>query len=744
MGRCVADDQFGPYRLEALLGRGGMGEVYRAFDTVRRRTVALKRLSPGLAADEDFQHRFRRESELAARLRDPHVIPIHDFGEIDGQLFIDMRLVDGRDMLSALGDRGPFAPMQAARLVAQVASALEAAHVDGLVHRDVKPSNILLTGPVGNEFAYLIDFGIARNLDSTQTVGPTIGTLAYMAPERFETPPVNDKHGDIYALACVLFEALTARRPFPVEDLPALIFAHLHTEPPRPSAVRSNVPTGLDAVVARGMAKSITARYQSALALGDAARLAVETAAPTTPRADAVTVPSAIGPVGSTVILDPAPDPRADVSDSVAASELVQRGPTKTILLATLIVLTAAAAAVGVVVTNGDDPTQRPSTEPGFHSLTPARLLDTSGGSGRGGLAPDGRLNPSVLNANGVPSTNVDAVLLSVTATAGAGGASVSVYRTGDERPAIANLFVDPGQTAADLVVTRPSADGTVTIYNDSRSAVQLTADVTGYFSGGAASTFQPLPVRTVFNSAQPGAAFPLDAKQAVKMAGQGGVPDDGTAAAVLVNVSAESDVPGWLGAYPTGRAPSAEEKEYPTALDYPGGGRQTANLSVLPIGAGGRITIFNKTQNHLAGQLDVQLQIVGYFRTAGGAAGAFDPGQRPAVLLNTTNSMSGQNKKLVPHEVRRIYLGDHVADDCTSAVLAVHAQADGPGRLSVSPSGGPAYPPQIAVPADPHVTAATLVIVRIGTDRFVEVRNDSAGETNLYVDLQGCFTGAG
>ncbi|HMD24185.1 MAG TPA: serine/threonine-protein kinase, partial [Streptosporangiaceae bacterium] len=180
--------RFGPYILTAVLGRGGMGVVYRAFDTAKGRTVALKVLIPELAADRAFQERFRRESKRAARLSEPHIIPIHDYGQIDGRLFIDMRLVDGIDLATLLDRDGPMPPAAAAWISAQVASALDAAHADGLIHRDVKPSNVLITGHGKSlPFAYLIDFGIARviNGPSLSTSSSTIGTVAYMAPERF-------------------------------------------------------------------------------------------------------------------------------------------------------------------------------------------------------------------------------------------------------------------------------------------------------------------------------------------------------------------------------------------------------------------------------------------------------------------------------------------------------------------------------------------------------------------------------
>lgn len=250
-----------------------MGEVYRAFDTAKRRTIALKRLPRELASDASFQARFRRESELAARLGDPHVIPIHDYGEIDSQLFIDMRLVRGTDLAGVLADQGPLAPERAVHLVSQIAEALDAAHADGLIHRDVKPSNVLLAG-VGHDFVYLVDFGIARMMDGSgtalTTAGSAVGTLAYMAPERFDSS--GDHRVDIYALACLLHETLTGQQPFSGDSLPALLNAHLNVAPPRPSALRADIPAALDEVVARGMAKDPRARFQRAGDLATAAR----------------------------------------------------------------------------------------------------------------------------------------------------------------------------------------------------------------------------------------------------------------------------------------------------------------------------------------------------------------------------------------------------------------------------------------------------------------------------------------
>src|SRR5580693_1740886 len=181
-GEPVEGTPFGRYRLIELLGRGGMGEVWRAHDTSTNRIVAIKLLPPHLAQDDMFVKRFRREAEAAARLNSPHIIPIHDYGEIDGRLYVNMRLVEGRDLQEVLAD-GPLEPGRAVRIVEQVAKALHAAHKIGLVHRDVKPSNILLDE---DDFAYLIDFGIARAADETRLTGTggVIGSWPYMSPER--------------------------------------------------------------------------------------------------------------------------------------------------------------------------------------------------------------------------------------------------------------------------------------------------------------------------------------------------------------------------------------------------------------------------------------------------------------------------------------------------------------------------------------------------------------------------------
>jgi serine/threonine-protein kinase len=285
----VASEQFGTYRLDELIGRGGMGEVYRAYDTTKKRTVALKRLPPHLAGDGEFQTRFRREAEVAARLNEPHIVPIHDYGEIAGQLFIDMRLVVGTDLAGLIEQNGPLPPARAVAIITQIASALAAAHAEGLTHRDVKPANVLITATGrGEDFVHLVDFGIARTDGATvlTATGSAMGTIDYMAPEQLVQGHC-DHRVDIYALGCVLFEALTATKPFPAAGLPGKMYAHVHTDPPVLSQHRPNLPAGLDDVITRAMAKNPEHRYRSTPELADHAHKSLAgrpSAAPRPPR----------------------------------------------------------------------------------------------------------------------------------------------------------------------------------------------------------------------------------------------------------------------------------------------------------------------------------------------------------------------------------------------------------------------------------------------------------------------------
>ncbi|TDO08204.1 serine/threonine protein kinase [Mycobacterium sp. BK086] len=266
---------FGHYQLQELIGRGGMGEVYRAYDTKTDRVVALKVLPHRLAEDNVFQQRFKREAQAVAALNEPHVVPIHGFGEIDGRLYLDMRLIDGRTLDAILNEaRKPLMPPLAVDIVEQVAAALDAAHAAGLIHRDVKPSNILITA---RDFAYLIDFGLARTASEAglTTAGSTLGTLAYMAPERFSGGKA-DLRSDVYALTCVLYECLTGVRPYPNDSLEQQIAGHMTAPAPRPSDKDPRL-AAFDDIIAKGMAKKPAERYGSAGELAAAARSALTT-----------------------------------------------------------------------------------------------------------------------------------------------------------------------------------------------------------------------------------------------------------------------------------------------------------------------------------------------------------------------------------------------------------------------------------------------------------------------------------
>jgi Protein kinase domain len=246
--------QIAGYRLAELVGRGGMGVVYRAHDVALERSVALKLLSPSLAEDRDFRERFLVESRLAASLEHPNVVPIHDAGEADGQLYLAMRYVEGTDLKRLLQEERSLEPARAIAICAQVAEALDAAHARGLVHRDVKPSNVLLDH---DAHAYLADFGLTRRLSEQAPAfdaGLSLGTPAYVAPEQIEGKEV-DGRADQYSLACLLHECLTGEPPFKRGSEAATLFAHLEEEPP--------AAPGLEEVMARALAKSPADRYPS-------------------------------------------------------------------------------------------------------------------------------------------------------------------------------------------------------------------------------------------------------------------------------------------------------------------------------------------------------------------------------------------------------------------------------------------------------------------------------------------------
>lgn len=276
-----AGTQFGPYRLVRQLGVGGFGEVYEAEDTAMNRVVALKLLNSTFSQNPVFRERLFREARTAGRLREPHVLPIHSCGEIDGQVYIDMRLVRGVDLETLIERDGPLDPARAVSMVRQTAAALDAAHAERVIHRDVKPANILLSG---GDFASLVDFGLANAAGDARLTKPgtAVGSFEYIAPERLSDAPVIDHRADVYSLACVLYELLTGESPYAHHrDLPTLMNAHLAEPIPRPSQQRTGIPVTFDDVVARGMAKNPDERYSSAGELAEAAQRALGTTAGT-------------------------------------------------------------------------------------------------------------------------------------------------------------------------------------------------------------------------------------------------------------------------------------------------------------------------------------------------------------------------------------------------------------------------------------------------------------------------------
>jgi predicted Ser/Thr protein kinase len=330
------------YRIDDEIGSGGMGTVYEATQLSLDRTVALKVLASALGADDDFRARFRREAMLQAALDHPNIVPVYEAGEDGESLYIAMKLVRGTD-LKRLSQEGDVEPERALAIVAQAAAALDAAHESGLVHRDVKPQNILVDE---DDRAYLADFGITKSSGDRRVTltGHYIGSLDYTPPERIRGEPVGAP-GDLYAFAGVLLEALTGEVPFPYDDEAAILYAHVSEAPPSPSARRPELPAGLDDVVARGMAKRPEDRFRSATELVDAARRALAS-----PPAETV-AGNGRRRFGET-IADPAVLRTAPVVDIAPARQIPWRGVT----VAALVVAACALAGYALGVATRDDP----------------------------------------------------------------------------------------------------------------------------------------------------------------------------------------------------------------------------------------------------------------------------------------------------------------------------------------------------------------------------------------------------
>lgn len=274
--------QIAGYVVESEIGRGGMAVVYRARDLRLDRTVALKLLAPELARNDTFRRRFAHESKVAAAIDHPHIVPVFEAGETDGLLYIAMRYVAGQDLRAMLDRTGPLPVEAAARIAGQVASALDAAHDHDLVHRDVKPGNILVAQGTDSdhpEHVYLTDFGLTKkslSLTGFTTVGQFVGTLDYVAPEQISGKPV-DGRCDVYSLGCVVYETLVGNPPFQRDDDMALLWAHQYDPPPPPTSLRPDLPAAVDAVLAKALAKSPEDRWDTCLEFTGALRRAGST-----------------------------------------------------------------------------------------------------------------------------------------------------------------------------------------------------------------------------------------------------------------------------------------------------------------------------------------------------------------------------------------------------------------------------------------------------------------------------------
>jgi hypothetical protein len=309
-----AGSRFGGYRIERTLGHGGMGIVYLARQLELDRLVALKVIRPELAHDEYFRGRFRSESRTAASIEHPRVVTVFGAGERDGLLYVAMRYVDGDDLGRVIARGGALPPDSAAELVSQVADGLDAVHAAGLVHRDVKPANVIVAEEEDGRSAYLTDFGLAKAAAATEgltATGEVIGSVDYMAPEQIEGRRI-DARTDVYALGCVLFHAVTGRVPFPERETSAKMWAHLNEPPPAASSRSEAVPKGLDRVIRRAMSKDPARRFPSAGDLGRAAVAAV--------RGDAVTEPERTVAAGEAAAAETLP-----IATEVATAPTVKR-----------------------------------------------------------------------------------------------------------------------------------------------------------------------------------------------------------------------------------------------------------------------------------------------------------------------------------------------------------------------------------------------------------------------------------
>jgi hypothetical protein len=415
--------EFAGYRLRAVLGRGGMSIVYQAENPRLRNLVALKVLAPELANDQVFRTRFREESQIAASLLHPNVVPIHDFGSSDGLLYIAMRYVSGTDLRHLIADRGRLAPFESVHLLEQAARALDSAHRRGLVHRDVKPGNLLIAqgSDEGDpDHVYLADFGITKYVgrrSGLTVAGTVLGTVHYVSPEQIQDRTVLGT-ADQYSLGCVLYECLTGQAPFEKNSNEAIMWAHVHEFAAPPSLVRDDLPPAVDEVFARVLAKDPGERYADCREFIAAARDALG-AAPTLRRDgwrpggrafQAAPVPAA--PV-------PAPMPAPSSGRGRAARGRVpERGRVRnTLSLLGVAALAAAGTAAGLLVSQGGNSSigiHQAAAESSSPSSPPSALFSVLDHTGEF----TGMLRMSTCaqgSATSVTCTNPDPAIASVT-----------------------------------------------------------------------------------------------------------------------------------------------------------------------------------------------------------------------------------------------------------------------------------------------------------------------------------------
>jgi serine/threonine protein kinase len=365
-------NEIGGYRVDDLIGRGGMSVVYLAEQLALGRKVALKLLSPELSEDEAFRQRFVRESRLAANLEHPNIIPVYEAGEVDGLLFIAMRYVEGSDLKALLIREGKLPLARMIEIVSQAALALDAAHARGLVHRDVKPGNILVAsgeGPEASEHVYLSDFGLTKRTDSKSrltSTGQFVGTLDYVAPEQIQGKEVSSRT-DLYSLACVAYECLTGSPPFERDSEVAVMYAHLQEPPPDVNALRSDLPSAVGDAMKRALAKDPEERFESCRAfmraLKDAAGQPISGERPIPTLDETAPHPQADPPI----TVPPTPEPTADAAatgpmareGAITAPRKQRTGMPMWMPIAALVVVAGAAGAF-LLTRGGTEPNDDP------------------------------------------------------------------------------------------------------------------------------------------------------------------------------------------------------------------------------------------------------------------------------------------------------------------------------------------------------------------------------------------------